>query len=140
MFGQHSVGVAAVEIVRVDGRELFLDGVFRHQNRVRGAPRLGAAGGHGEAGRQFIEFLKSVIHLDAVFEARADNFAERLFDVVADDEHKLAEAGAQRVEDGIINDGFAAGADGINLFQTAVTAAHAGGENEQNRFCHAPEI
>jgi len=49
---------------------------------------------------------------------------------VPDHEHELAEAGAHGVEDGIINDGFALGADGVDLLETAVTAAHAGSENE----------
>jgi len=49
---------------------------------------------------------------------------------VADNEDDFAETGAEGVEDGIVEDGFAAGADGVDLFEAAVAAAHAGGEDE----------
>src|ERR1035438_7255122 len=101
-----------------------------------GAPRLGATSGQSMAWRQFVEFLENVFHGDALLKTRADNFAELRFDVVADNEHERAKTGAHRVENGIINDGFAARADGVNLFQPTVAAAHAGGENEQSWFSH----
>ncbi len=53
------------------------------------------------------------------------------FDVLADDEDELAEAGAKSVEDGVVDDGFAGGADGVDLLEAAVAAAHAGSENKK---------
>jgi len=66
----------------------------------------------------------------------ASDFLERLLEVAADDEDELAEPGAQRVVNRVVNDGFAGGADRINLFESAVSAAHAGGENEKCGFGH----
>ncbi|MBN8634679.1 MAG: hypothetical protein J0M07_05100 [Anaerolineae bacterium] len=40
-----------------------------------------------------------------------------------------AEAGAEGVEHGVVEDGFAGGTDGIDLLEAAVAGAHAGGED-----------
>ena len=64
-----------------------------------------------------------------VLETVADDLAERRLDVVADDEHHLAEPAAQRVEDAVVNDRLAVRADRVHLFQTAIAAAHAGGQH-----------
>ena len=90
-------------------------------------------GGHGKARRNVFERLEDVVDGHALFKARADGLAKGLFDVLADDKDELAESGAQGVEDGVIDDGFAGGADRIDLFEAAVAAAHAGGENEEGR-------
>ena len=92
MPGQRAVAVGAVEIVGIDGGEGLVDCVAADQDGLRGAPRLGAAGGHGEARRNVFERLKHVVDGDAFLKARADDLAERLLDVLADDEDQLAEA------------------------------------------------
>jgi len=52
------------------------------------------------------------MHRQTLLKPPADDFAEGQFQVAADDENELGETGAQGVEDRIINDGFAGGADG----------------------------
>ena len=42
----------------------------------------------------------------------------------------------QGVVNGVVNDCFAVRPNRVNLFEAAVTAAHAGGENEQSWFGH----
>ena len=74
--------------------------------------------------------LKDIIDGGLFFKPGADSLLECLLDVFADDEHEPAEPGAKGVEDGVIDNGFAVGSDGVNLFEAAVTAAHAGSENE----------
>ena len=130
MLRKQAVTFRAVKIIRIDGGERFTHRVGGHENRMGGAPRLGAAGRHGKPRRQFVQFLKDVFHRDAFLETRADDFPELRFDVVPDDEDELAEAGAHRVINRIINDRLAVGADRINLLQPAVTAAHAGGHHK----------
>ena len=48
----------------------------------------------------------------------------------------LDEAGPEGVVNGVINDGLTGRADGIDLFETAIAAAHASGENEKSWFLH----
>ena len=133
--GELAVAVRAVEIVGVDGGEGLVDDAGGEKDGLGGSPGLGAAGGDGEAWGNVLERLEDVIDGDALFETRADGFAECLLDVFADDEDELAEAGAEGVVDGVVDDGFAGGADGVDLLETAVTAAHAGGENEECGGC-----
>ena len=74
--------------------------------------------------RQGVQFLKSVAQLDAeagadALDAVADGLPERLFDVVADDEHDLVKARFDGVVDGIIHDDLAVGAHGRQLLDAA---------------------
>ena len=133
------VGVLAVEVVGVDDGEGCVDGLAGAEDGVRRAPRLLASGRHGVSGRQLVDGLEGEADVDAAGELRGDTFAEILFEIRADDEDHLAEAGAQGVEDGIIEDGLAGRAHRVDLLQAAVTAAHAGGEDEEGGF-HVREI
>jgi len=74
--------------------------------------------------------LKDILDGQPLLETRADDFFERGFEVAADDKNEFPKSAAQGVVDGVINDGFARRSDGINLFQTAVAAAHASSEDE----------
>ena len=110
------------------------------QNGLRGAPRLGAAGGNGEARRNIFERLENVLDRNAFLKARADDLAKLLFDVLADDKDELAEAGAKSVEDRVVDDGFAGGANGIDLLEAAIAAAHSGSKNKKcGRGCRGHE-
>ena len=42
--------------------------------------------------------------------------------------------GLHGVVNGIVDDGFAVGAEAVHLLESAVTAAHSGGEDEKCRF------
>jgi len=76
-----------------------VDCVCSEQDGLRGAPRLGAARRYGKARRNVFEGLKDVVDRNAFFKPRANNLAELLLDVSADDEDQLAEARAESVED-----------------------------------------
>ena len=53
---------------------------------------------------------------------------------LADDVDDLAEAGFHGVVDGIVDNGLTVGAEAVHLLESAVAAAHAGGEDEKGRF------
>ena len=130
MVGEQAVGIGAVKVVGIDGGEGAGNGVGSHEDGVGGAPGFLTPGRRGETGREFVEFLEDEFDGHALFEAAANGLLERIGHALANDEHDLAETGAEGVEDGIVEDGFAARADGVDLFEAAVAAAHAGGEDE----------
>ena len=70
---------------------------------------------------------KSYLNADTFGE---DFRAEIRFEILADDEDHLAEAAADGVEDRIVHDRLAAGAEPVELFETAVARAHACGQYE----------
>ena len=115
MLRHHLVALRSIEVVRVDYGKRLLDGVGGHQNRLRCAPGLGAPGWHAESRRNLVQFLEDVVNCDALFKTRAHNLFERLFNILADDKNQLAKSGAHGVEDGIVDDGFAARAYRLNL-------------------------
>ena len=132
---QHLIGLPAIEIIRIDHAERLPDGVFAHQHRVRRAPRFLALRRDLEARRQLRRHvLEDVVNRHPTLDVRFDLGAERLLDVAPDDEHDLAEAGADRVEDGVIDDDFAGGADGVNLLESAIAAADAGRQHHESWF------
>ena len=55
---------------------------------------------------------------------------ERLFKILADDEYYFPESGLNGIIDLIIHDGFTMRPEAIELFQSSITAAHAGSQNE----------
>ena len=74
-----------------------------------------------------VEFLVGVINIDVSRKAAAKGSPEVLLSVPANDKYKLAETGPPRVENRIVKNRLAAGADGLHLFQSAVAGADAGG-------------
>ena len=100
------VGFGTVEVVGIDHGEGFADGVGRHHHGVVGAPRLDAPFGNSSSLGQVVQLLEHELHGDAAAETlRGEDFAELLFERVADDENDLAETGADGVVDRIIYDG-----------------------------------
>jgi hypothetical protein len=136
MLRQHAKRGRAVKIIGIDRGERLANDVLGHEDRLAGAPRLGAIRRKGKTRRQLAQFLKDIFNGQTLLEPRANGFAEGGLDLVADHEDEFSKPGAYGVEDGIINDGFAVRSDGVNLFEAAVTAAHAGSENEQGWFGH----
>jgi hypothetical protein len=57
-----------------------------------------------------------------------------MLDGFLDNDDDGVEAGLVGIVNRVIQDGLSAAANGINLLQTALTAAHASGHNYQNRF------
>lgn len=114
--GGLSVGIAPVEVIGIDHREGAVDFMAGGADGVSGAPRFFASFGDGEAFGEVVHFLKGVDDLDEMGKAVADFFFELGGEVLADDKNHLGEAGADGIEDGIIEDGFAMGAHRVNLF------------------------
>ena len=129
--GEFREGVAAVEVVGIDHGEGLVDRLLGGEHGVGGAPRFHAALGNVEAGGQVVERLEGVFDRDMFVEAAADLRLEFLLEVAADDEDDLAEAGALGVEHRVVEHRLAVRAHGIDLFESAVAAAHAGGEDEE---------
>lgn len=134
------VGVGAVEVVGVDDGEGFVDDVASGADGVGGAPGFFAVGGEGEAVGEVVEFLEGVVDCDFFGEAGADSFFEGFGEVLADDEDDFTEPGANGVEDGVVEDGFAVGAHGVHLFEASVAGAHSGGEDEECGFGHVGSV
>ena len=106
---------------------------------MRRAPGLFTASRDGETGGKLIDRLEGEADIDAPGELRGDSLAEVLFEVGPDDEDDFPEAGADGIEDRVVEDGLAGGSHRVDLFQAAVAASHAGSEDEEGRF-HVREI
>src|SRR6266446_4297152 len=111
MLRQYAIALRSVKIVGVDDRKGLVDRVGGHQNCVQRAPWLGAAGRDGKSRRKSVEFLKDVFDRDMFFKPCTDGLLERLLNVLADNEHDLAESGADCVVDRIVDDGFTTRSD-----------------------------
>ena len=127
-------GVAAIEVVRVDCGERLAHYVARGADRVGGAPRFRAPGGDGVGGGEVVYVLEGVVDGHEALVLRAHLAAEDLLDVLADDEHDLAEAGAVRVKDGVVENGLSRRAHGIYLLEAAITGSHSCGQNYECWF------
>ena len=68
--------------------------------------------------------------LDVGFKAVAYLLLKGVFEIASDHEDDGGEAGLEGIVDGVFDEGFAVGSEGIHLFETAVTAAHAGGHDD----------
>ena len=130
--GLESLGT--VVVIRVDHSKGTIHHLAGGQNGMGGAEGLHAAFGNRIPLGQVGQFLKSVLHIDHLGKAVADGSLEGVLDLMLDDEDHGFKAGALGVIDGIVDDQLAVSAHGVDLFQTAVTAAHAGGHDNKNRF------
>ena len=127
-------GVAAIEVVRVDCGEWLAHHVARGADRVGGTPRFRASSGDGVGGGEVVDVLEGVVDGQESLVLRAHLAAEHLLDVLADDEHDLAETGAVRVEHGIVENGLSRRAHGIYLLEAAITGSHSCGQNYECWF------
>ena len=133
-FAHHLEGVAIVEVVAVEHGKGFFNHVLTHHNGVVRTPGLRATLGAGEAFGQRIEGLEHEFARNVAFVLRKHLVAKFLFKVLTDYEHKFAEAGVNGVVDGVVHDCFAVRAEAIQLFEAAVTAAHACCKQEKRWF------
>ena len=125
-----------VEIVRIDHHKRCVDMPARREHRVSRAPRLYAPFRNRKACRKILKPLKRVFNRHVLRNAVAHDRAEIRVQLFLDDKNHLREAGAHCVKHREIHDDLAVFPDGIDLLQAAVTAAHAGRHNDQNRFLH----
>src|ERR1035441_8449595 len=96
---------------------------------MAGAARLGAVAGHVTPRRHHVELLEGVIDVDVPRETAAKGLPEILLDLPANDEDELSEAGLLRIKHRVVQNRLAARADGLHLFQSAVTGADASGQD-----------
>ncbi len=129
-FGNHTERVTSVEVIGIDYSERLLDSFFSHEHCVVCAPGFGAVGRTCVAFGKLVECLKNDFGGYDTFVFTEYFFAEIFFEILADDEYDFSESGFDCVVDGIIHDCLAVWAETVELFETAVTAAHAGGKNE----------
>ena len=136
----HTVGGGAVIVVGVDDRKgRVADGLTGAQNRVAGAPWLGASLRDGVAGGDIVQLLIGVTDLHgAFFQPLAHGLHEVLADGFLDDDNGGIETGFVGVIKGIVQNRFALTSHRVDLLQSAVAATHTGGHNDENRFaCHS---
>ena len=124
-------GRAAVKIVGIDHRKGAADEIARAEHRVPCPPWLLAALRHGESGRKRLERLMRVFDRDTFADAVADDGAKIRFQFRLDDENDAAKTGAQRIENGKVNDDVAGVVHGRDLLESAKTAAHSRRHDDQ---------
>ena len=122
--------LAAIEIVCVDDDKRRINVVACRQNGVARAPRLLAAFRHRKALRQVIQLLENIFDLHVLRYAVADNLFKVLKKLLLDNEDYLGKARLYGIKNRKIHDNLAVFANGIDLLQAAVTAAHTGRHND----------
>ena len=105
---------------------------------MRGAEWLHAPFRQHDARGNVVKLLKGIGHLHVRRDTCADRCLEIGLDGMLDDEHNLLKAGAERIENGVVDDEAAFRVDGVHLLDAAaIAASHACGEDRQYGFLHA---
>ena len=99
-----------------------------------GTPRFLTTFWHTEAFGQGIKPLETEFARDMSLVFRKDLCTELFFEVFTDDPYDLAESSLDGVVDTVVHDGFAVGAQTIELFQASVAASHACCKQKKSRF------
>ncbi len=133
----HFIRFAAVKIVGIDGCEGLGDGLSRAPDGMRGSPRFRSIGGNRKSVGKKIKLLKDVVDSDVPFVARANLLPELRLDVAPDNEDNPLKSHPQSVGHRVIEESFPRRPHGVHLLQSAVAAAHSGGENKESEFRHA---
>lgn len=121
----------AVEVVGVAYREGARVALGGDEHRLRGSPRLPPVGRGTEAPGQVVQGLGHEVDGSVVSERASDMASDLLLDLFPDHERGVTEPGPERVEDVIVHDRFALGAEGLQLLQTPVSRREAGGEDDE---------
>ena len=135
----HLEGCLAVVIIGVDDSEGgAIDGILGAEHRVSRTPGFDPALGNGEALRQCCKLLIGVADLHgSLLQALADGLHEVLLDGFLDNNDDGIKTGLMGIVNGIVQNGLPLAAHGVDLLQSAVTAAHAGCHDDEYRFlCH----
>ena len=106
------------------------------KNLIGDSPWFYAAYRHRKSIRNILKFLKNISNFHKSLCSFADGLTENLFVFSFNNKDHLFEACADSIINGKINDDMSVGIDGVNLFQPAITAAHAGCHNYKYRFLH----
>src|SRR5699024_2268487 len=146
--------VFAVIVIGVDDDKGGMDQLFGRQDRLAGAPGLGAP--FGKLAGDIMQVLESVVHRNAVIgtdssHAVPDGLPERSLDVFTNYKNNMVEASLHGVMDGIVHNDMPAGVHRFQLLDAAAKAgANACGHDEQSCVhvfsflvpldCYAPYI
>ena len=95
-----------------------------------GAPRFDTSFWYSKALWQAVEALEDEFcgYMSLIF--TEDFVTEVLFKVFSDNEYDFSESSLDSVVDRIVHDGFTIGSQTVELFQSTITAAHAGSEQK----------
>ena len=126
--------ITSIEVIRIDGGERLLHDIAGSTDGMRGSPGFGAICRNGERLREVVDILEAVFNGKNAFVFRTDLLLEFGLEILADDEHNLAESCAVRVENGIVEDSLSGRTDRIDLLQSAIAGPHACCENYECRF------
>ena len=129
--GQGRVRAAAVEVVGVAEGEGAVDVLGGREDRVAGAPGAGAAGGRGVDEAWVRQGLVGVAEVESGGGGGAEVRVEVAAQVLLDDEEKARETGEGAVVEGVVEKGFAAGADRGELLEAAEACGAAGREDDE---------
>ncbi len=105
-----------------------------HHHGMGRTPRLGPFSRDRVPGGNLVQFLESVVYVRARLVFSADPFPKITLDVSTDNENDLAESRTERIVNRIVEDDFTAGADFVELFQTAVATTDSSSKNKKCRL------
>ncbi len=129
-FGDYAKCVTAIEVVGVDYSKGFGNGFFAHEHGMVCTPWLGAVGRAGVAFGKLVESLENDFCGHYAFIFAEYFFAEILLKIFADNEYYFSESGLNGIVYGVVHYCLAVGAEAVELFESAVTAAHTGSQYE----------
>ncbi len=127
------IGLRAVEIIGIDDGKGTVYQVPCCPHGMARSPGTGSSGRNGESRGQVIQLLKGIGNRNTVGVTIPDRTPESRFNIPPDDKDNFAKAGPHGVENGIIEDRFAGRPHRIQLLQSAVSATHPSGEDEEGR-------
>ena len=122
---ENLVGGRPIEIIGIDHAEGTIQFVPRHPDGMPGSPWFGALRWNGKPRRQIVQFLVRKRRNEV--ERLLEMLAQHRFELRLGENNDFPESRPERVVDGVIDDHFPTGTDGINLLETAVAAADSGG-------------
>ena len=129
-------GLRAVVVVGIDDRKGPVDELPGGQHRVGSAPGLLPAQGDAVSPGKALQLLEGVGRVHAPADARAHQLPEVRLQFPVDDKDNLLESGPPGIVDGVVDNALSVSAHGVHLLEAAVAAAHAGSQDDQNRFLH----
>ncbi len=112
-------GARPVEVIGVADRKRSVDVSGRLDHGLPGAPGFEAIGRGSEALGELIEPLADEVHRKSVADDARYVRLDRVEDLRSNDEDHTGEARADGVEHVVVEHGFSAGTDGLELLQPA---------------------
>ena len=106
------------------------------QNGVSGAPGLDPSLRHLPPAGEILQPLEGIVHPDLSVKAAADGLVEGLPQLLLDDKDHPVKARQDGVVHRIVHDDLPLGAQGVDLLETAVAAAHPGSQHQKRGFFH----